>query len=136
MATLPAADERVLSVGELARAIKDALSEAFPSVWVKGEISGFKHYDSGHMYFSLKDATPALVQAVMWRGSVAKLGFTPKDGTISLVAGTGKKGKSLGEGDPLKAEFNQPHGVIVHPKTRDIYISDATNGRVLKIVRD
>ena len=81
MATLPAADERVLSVGELARAIKDALTEAFPAIWVKGEISGFKHYDSGHMYFSLKDATPALVQAVMWRGSVAKLGFTPKDGT-------------------------------------------------------
>lgn len=80
MATLPAADERILSVGELARALKDTLSEAFPAVWVKGEISGFKHYESGHMYFSLKDATPALVQAVMWRGSVAKLGFTPKDG--------------------------------------------------------
>lgn len=81
MATLPAADERVLSVGELARAIKDTLGETFPAIWVKGEISGFKHYDSGHMYFSLKDATPALVQAVMWRGSVSKLGFTPKDGT-------------------------------------------------------
>ena len=62
--------------------------------------------------------------------------FNPKDGTLSLVAGTGKKGKSLGDGDPLKAEFNQPHGVIVHPKTGDIYISDASNGRVLKIVRE
>lgn len=64
------------------------------------------------------------------------LRFTPKDNTLSLVAGTGKKGKSLGDGDPLKAEFNQPHGVIVHPKTGDIYISDASNGRVLKIVRE
>jgi DNA-binding beta-propeller fold protein YncE len=62
--------------------------------------------------------------------------FNPKDNTISLVAGTGKKGKTLGESDPLKADFNQPHGVIVHPKTGDIYISDASNGRVLKIVRE
>ena len=62
--------------------------------------------------------------------------FNPKDGTIALVAGTGKRGKTLGEGDPLKADFNQPHGVIVHPKTGDIYISDASNGRVLKIVRE
>ena len=62
--------------------------------------------------------------------------FNPKDNTLSLVAGTGKKGKSLGEGDPLKAEFNQPHGVTVHPKSGDIYISDASNGRVLKIVRE
>ncbi len=64
------------------------------------------------------------------------LRFNPKDATISLVAGTGKKGKTLGDGDPLKADFNQPHGVIVHPVTGDIYISDASNGRVLKIVRE
>ena len=62
--------------------------------------------------------------------------FSPKDGTITAVAGTGKKGNTLGDGDPLKAEFNQPHGVIVHPKTGDIYISDASNGRVLKVVRE
>ena len=36
----------------------------------------------------------------------------------------------------LKAEFNQPHGVIVHPKTGDVYVSDASNGRVLKIARE
>lgn len=62
--------------------------------------------------------------------------FSPKDGTLTAVAGTGKKGTAGVGGDPLKAEFNQPHGVIVHPKTGDIYISDASNGRVLKIVRE
>jgi DNA-binding beta-propeller fold protein YncE len=62
--------------------------------------------------------------------------FNPKDNTLSLVAGTGKKGASLGDGDPLKAEFSQPHGVIVHPTTGDVYISDANNGRVLKLVRE
>ncbi|MCI0702374.1 MAG: hypothetical protein L0241_14925 [Planctomycetia bacterium] len=62
--------------------------------------------------------------------------YDPKAATIAVVAGSGKRGKTLGNGDPLKAEFNQPHGVIVHPKTGDIYISDASNGRVLKIVRE
>jgi len=62
--------------------------------------------------------------------------FNPKEGTLSAVAGTGKKGAAGVNGDPLKAEFSQPHGVIVHPKTGEIYISDANNGRVLKIERE
>jgi DNA-binding beta-propeller fold protein YncE len=62
--------------------------------------------------------------------------YSPKDGTLTPVAGTGKKGKTLGDGDPLKAELDQPHGVTLHPSTGDIYISDASNDRVLKIVRD
>jgi DNA-binding beta-propeller fold protein YncE len=62
--------------------------------------------------------------------------YNPKDAKLTLVAGTGKKGNSLGNGDPLKAEFSQPHGVIVHPKTNEVYISDANNGRVVKIIRE
>jgi DNA-binding beta-propeller fold protein YncE len=62
--------------------------------------------------------------------------YNPKNDTLSVVAGTSKKGTSGFGGDPLKAEFNQPHGVAVHPKTGDIYISDASNGRVVKIVRE
>ncbi len=62
--------------------------------------------------------------------------FHPMNNTLSLVAGTGKRGQSLGNGDPRQAEFNRPHGVSVHPQTGDIYISDADNGRVLKIVRE
>jgi DNA-binding beta-propeller fold protein YncE len=64
------------------------------------------------------------------------LRYSPKDNTLAAVAGTGKKGTAgVGE-DPLKAELSQPHGVIVHPKTGEIYISDSTNGRVLKIIRE
>ena len=62
--------------------------------------------------------------------------YSPKDGTLSLVAGTGKKGTAGVGGDPTKAEFNQPHGVAVQPKTGDIYIADASNNRVLKVVRE
>jgi DNA-binding beta-propeller fold protein YncE len=64
------------------------------------------------------------------------LRYVPGRETLLLVAGTGKKGTAGVSSDPLKAEFNQPHGVAVHPKTGEVYISDASNGRVLKIVRE
>lgn len=64
------------------------------------------------------------------------LRYVPGKEVVEHVAGTGKKGSADGGGDPKKIEFSQPHGVIVHPNTGDIYISDANNGRVLKLVRD
>jgi len=64
------------------------------------------------------------------------LRYIPGKEVVELVAGTGKRGNSDGGGDPKKVEFSQPHGVIVHPKTGDIYISDANNGRALKLVRE
>lgn len=60
--------------------------------------------------------------------------YVPGAEALVLVAGTGKKGTAGVGGDPRQAEFNQPHGVAVHPKTGEVYISDASNGRVLKIV--
>jgi DNA-binding beta-propeller fold protein YncE len=63
------------------------------------------------------------------------LRYVPKDGTIHLVAGSGKKGAAGLDGDPKTAELNQPHGVIAHPKTGEIYITDSSNHRILKIVR-
>jgi DNA-binding beta-propeller fold protein YncE len=62
--------------------------------------------------------------------------YVPGAETLVLVAGTGKRGTAGVGGDPRKAEFNQPHGIAVHPKTGEVYISDASNGRVLKIVKD
>jgi sugar lactone lactonase YvrE len=60
--------------------------------------------------------------------------YQPKDGRIIRVAGTGKKGSAGVGGPPELAEFNQPHGVTVAPNGQ-IYISDASNGRVLRIER-
>lgn len=62
--------------------------------------------------------------------------YVPGEEKLVAVAGTGKKGTAGVGGDPLKAEFNQPHGVNVHPKSGAIYISDASNGRVVKIERE
>jgi DNA-binding beta-propeller fold protein YncE len=62
--------------------------------------------------------------------------YDPKTGKIFRIAGTGKKGISgTDTGDPLKMELARPHGVIVHPKTGDLYITDSYNDRILKLVR-
>lgn len=52
--------------------------------WVRGEISGFKAYQSGHWYFTLRDAH-AQVRCVMWRTDNQRLGPPPEDGTEVFV---------------------------------------------------
>ena len=64
MAIAPA-PEGILSVSALTGLIKGTLAEAFPALWVKGELTGFKRYGSGHLYFSLKDES-AVLGCVMW----------------------------------------------------------------------
>jgi exodeoxyribonuclease VII large subunit len=75
------APESILSVSALTRLIKDALGQAFPAIWVKGELSGFKRSDRGHLYFSLKEGTTALIDCVMWSRTAGRLSFEPRDGT-------------------------------------------------------
>ncbi|MSP66584.1 MAG: exodeoxyribonuclease VII large subunit [Alphaproteobacteria bacterium] len=74
------------SVSELAAALKRTVEGAFGSVRVRGEISGFKRAASGHVYFALKDAD-ALLDAVMWRGTVGTLRFRPEDGLEVVCTG-------------------------------------------------
>ncbi|MFN7753931.1 MAG: exodeoxyribonuclease VII large subunit [Pseudomonadota bacterium] len=69
----------VLSVSALARAVREAIERDLPALWVAGEISNFRRYDSGHCYFVLKDRT-AQVRCVMFRGRAALLGWMPQDG--------------------------------------------------------
>ena len=45
----------ILSVYELTARIKDLLENAFPAVWVSGEISNLSRPQSGHCYLTLKD---------------------------------------------------------------------------------
>jgi exodeoxyribonuclease VII large subunit len=68
-----------LTVGELTRRVKTLLEDAFPELWVRGEISNLKIQSSGHAYFTLKDATAA-ISAVMFRGDVTRAGLALKDG--------------------------------------------------------
>ncbi|MFM8558775.1 MAG: exodeoxyribonuclease VII large subunit, partial [bacterium] len=84
---MPAPDDRMLSVSEITNSIRTMLGDAFPGVWVKGEISGFRGTNnSGHAYFNVKDAN-ATLNVVIFKGSYAKLNFVPRDGMEVEVFG-------------------------------------------------
>ena len=76
----------VFTVGELSRALKRTVEEAFAWVSVRGEISGLKRAASGHLYFTLKDAD-AVLEAVCWRGTAGRLGLAPEDGLDVVATG-------------------------------------------------
>jgi sugar lactone lactonase YvrE len=57
--------------------------------------------------------------------------YTPADGKIVRIAGTGKKGDSAMGGDPLAVSLNEPHGVYVH-RDGTLYIVDSLNNRVFR----
>ena len=56
------------------------------AVCVRGELSNYKVYPSGHHYFTLKDAESTL-SCVMFKGSASKLRFRPESGMSVLVSG-------------------------------------------------
>ena len=78
-----------ISVTELNTYVKNKIAqdEYLNNVFVKGEISNFKHHYTGHMYFTLKDET-SLVKCIMFKTATANLNFVPKDGMKVLVLGT------------------------------------------------
>ena len=82
---MPEIPREILSVGDLNRAIASSLEESFDTVWVSGEISNFKAYDSGHWYFSLKDEE-GQIRCVMFRGRNGQVGFMPQSGDLVEVA--------------------------------------------------
>jgi exodeoxyribonuclease VII large subunit len=77
---------KVLSVRELTQALKCVMEEAFPLVWVSGEISNLRQPASGHLYLTLKDGE-AQVKGVMWRSAGRRLRFRPHDGLEVIVRG-------------------------------------------------
>jgi len=78
--------ERPLTVSELTAGIKRLVEEAFPDVWVVGEISRPRAYPSGHIYLTLKDEG-ATISAVIWKSTAARLPFDPCEGMEVLVRG-------------------------------------------------
>ncbi|AZN35586.1 exodeoxyribonuclease VII large subunit [Iodobacter ciconiae] len=77
--SLSSTNSVILTVTELNRRAKTLLESSFPLLWVAGEISNFKRYDSGHCYFSLKDGN-AQVRCVMFRNKAALINFQPREG--------------------------------------------------------
>ncbi len=77
---------KVLSVGELTRQVKGVVEDTFASVWVVGEISGYKKHTSGHHYLTLKDSE-ARLDAVIYRGVGLRLKFDLRDGMEVVARG-------------------------------------------------
>jgi exodeoxyribonuclease VII large subunit len=83
--TRPApAARRVLTVSQLTGEIRMLLEERFVEIWVEGELSNCRVWNTGHMYFTLKDAG-AQIKGVMFRSALRYLRFTPQDG-LRVVA--------------------------------------------------
>lgn len=55
-------------------------------IWLKGEISNFKHHSRGHMYLTIKDDNTR-IQSVMFVGNNRMLKFTPENGMNVLIKG-------------------------------------------------
>ena len=74
-------EQAVLSVSELNGRVKTLLDgdALLQNVAVRGELSNYKVYPSGHHYFTLKDAESSL-RCVMFRSSASKLRFRPESG--------------------------------------------------------
>ena len=80
------APRRVLSVSELTGRIRMLLEEEFVEIWVEGELSNCKVWNTGHMYFTLKDAS-AQIKGVMFRSALRTLRFAPQDGLRVVARG-------------------------------------------------
>lgn len=78
-----------ITVSELNSYIKDKIGndEFLNNVYIKGEISNFKHHYTGHMYFTLKDGN-SLIKCIMFKTYTSHLNFIPKDGMKVLILGT------------------------------------------------
>lgn len=81
-------EQRILDVTEVNSYIKSMLDsdDLLSGLYIRGELSNYKIYPSGHHYFTLKDAESSL-RCVMFRGSAQRLRFRPENGMKVIVAG-------------------------------------------------
>lgn len=80
----PGANMAELTVSELAGSIKRTIEQNFDRVRVRGELGRVTIAKSGHMYADLKD-DKAVINTIMWKGSVSRLPFRPEEG-LEVVA--------------------------------------------------
>lgn len=81
-------EETILSPSQVSGYIKSWMDRdrLLSGLLVRGELSNYKMYPSGHHYFTLKDSQGAL-RCVMFRGDAASLRFRPENGMQVIAAG-------------------------------------------------
>ena len=112
VAAQPVARERqrtVLSVSDLTANIRGILENAYSEVWIEAEISNCRLWNTGHLYFTLKDPG-AQIKAVMFKSDVRSLKFRPEDGLHVIVRGRISVYEPKGEYQ-IVCERMEPHGL-------------------------
>ncbi len=81
-------ENKVLSITQINEYIRSAMDSdpLLGNVCVRGEISNYKLYPSGHHYFTLKDENAAL-KCVMFKGNAFRLRFRPENGMKIIASG-------------------------------------------------
>ncbi|MCM1282471.1 MAG: exodeoxyribonuclease VII large subunit [Muribaculaceae bacterium] len=81
--------KNIYSVGQVNKYIRDMFAQDFflHDIRIKGEVSNCKYHSSGHIYFTLKDASGTL-RAVMFAGNRRGLAFSMKEGDKVVVTGS------------------------------------------------
>jgi exodeoxyribonuclease VII large subunit len=99
----------IFTVSELTSGIRALVESTFGEVWIEGEISNCKVWNTGHMYFTFKDGG-AQIKAVMFRTAVRYLRFKPEDGLHVIARGRLSVYEPKGEYQ-IVCEHMQPHGL-------------------------
>ena len=99
----------ILTVSDLTANIRNVLENTFSGVWVEAEISNCRLWNTGHLYFTLKDPG-AQIKAVMFRSDVRSLKFKPEDGLHVVVRGRLSVYDPKGEYQ-LVCDRMEPHGL-------------------------
>ena len=99
----------VYSVSELTSGIRALVETKYAEVWLEGEISNCKVWNSGHMYFTLKDGS-AQIKATMFRSALRYLRFKPEDGLHVVARGRLSVYEPKGEYQ-IVCEHMEPHGL-------------------------
>lgn len=101
-------ERRVWKVSDLVSAARASLEQEYGDAWIEGEISNYRPAESGHLYFTLKDAG-AQLSIVMFRSQARLLRFKPQDG-MQVIA-RGKVTIYEGRGQlQLIADYLEPKG--------------------------
>jgi exodeoxyribonuclease VII large subunit len=102
-------ERRIVTVSQLTGSIRALLETGFGDLWVEGEISNCRVWNTGHMYFTLKDGN-AQIKAVMYRSAMRYLKFKADDG-LRVIA-RGRLGVYEPKGEyQLLCDHLQPQGL-------------------------
>src|SRR3989442_6225935 len=100
---------RILTVTELTDRVRDLLEREFFEVWVEGELSNCRVWNTGHLYFTLKDGSSS-IRSVIFRSALRYLKFKPADGLRVVARGRVSVYEPKGEYQ-LVCEHLEPHGL-------------------------